>query len=230
MPKTWILGNCYLLFFLWQSAIQKCHFVCWRHFLTLSYRRLANLNCAQLPILWKSCITLQVSPFKGHLGHQDDGSADFRCEWLYKWLFNSYMIWTFSFNAVQRKGYMDLQELAWEDSVSCCYGSTLPNDSSCTLPCSWAAADPSTFLIRGKSYLKDRQKVRFFSSSYFLGKQDENLKSTYVIFNWLNLKYLNNHCWTYALHSDTKKSKRDHANIGKMCTSDLIDVKDSHLD
>ncbi|KAL8090418.1 protein ENHANCED DISEASE RESISTANCE 2-like [Apium graveolens] len=59
---------------------------------------------------------------------------------------------------VHKKGYKDLQELSWEENVSHIYGSTLPNDSRCTLPCSWAAADPSTFLIREKSYLKDGQK------------------------------------------------------------------------
>ncbi|XP_020964412.1 uncharacterized protein LOC107614178 isoform X1 [Arachis ipaensis] len=40
------------------------------------------------------------------------------------------------------------------------YGSTLPKDFSCTLPCSWAEPDPSTFLIRGANYLEDRQKVK----------------------------------------------------------------------
>ena len=55
---------------------------------------------------------------------------------------------------------MDLQEMAMEDSIPCCYGSTLPKDPTCTLPCSWTTTDPSTFLIRGKSYLEDRQKVR----------------------------------------------------------------------
>lgn len=62
--------------------------------------------------------------------------------------------------AVQKKGYMDLHDLAREDSVSCCYGTTLPKDSSCNLPCSWTTADPSTFLIRGPDYLKDHQKVK----------------------------------------------------------------------
>ncbi|KAA8539305.1 hypothetical protein F0562_025997 [Nyssa sinensis] len=62
--------------------------------------------------------------------------------------------------AVQRKGYVDLQEVAWEDNVSCRYGATLPKDPNCTLPCSWTAADPSTFLIRGDNYLEDHQKVK----------------------------------------------------------------------
>ncbi|XP_063943635.1 protein ENHANCED DISEASE RESISTANCE 2-like isoform X2 [Daucus carota subsp. sativus] len=60
--------------------------------------------------------------------------------------------------AVQKKGYKDLQELSWEENVSHIYGSTLPNDSSCNLPCSWAPADPSAFLIREKTYLRDGQK------------------------------------------------------------------------
>ncbi|GFS33053.1 pleckstrin homology (PH) and lipid-binding START domains-containing protein [Actinidia rufa] len=63
--------------------------------------------------------------------------------------------------AVQKKvGYMDLQEVAWEENVSCCYGATLAKDPGCNLPCSWTTADPSTFLIRGESYLQDRQKTK----------------------------------------------------------------------
>ncbi|XP_052114286.1 protein ENHANCED DISEASE RESISTANCE 2 isoform X2 [Arachis duranensis] len=62
--------------------------------------------------------------------------------------------------AVQKKGYVDLHEMVREESTLCAYGSTLPKDSSCTLPCSWAEADPSTFLIRGANYLEDRQKVK----------------------------------------------------------------------
>lgn len=54
---------------------------------------------------------------------------------------------------------MDLQESTKEDGVMCSYGATLQKDPNYTLPCSWAAADPSTFLIRGKNYLKDNEKV-----------------------------------------------------------------------
>ncbi|KAL5832882.1 hypothetical protein ACOSQ3_016556 [Xanthoceras sorbifolium] len=62
--------------------------------------------------------------------------------------------------AVQKRGYMDLQGMAREDNTSCCYGATLPKDPTCTLACSWMSADPSTFLIRGKTYLQDSQKVK----------------------------------------------------------------------
>ncbi|KAF5447209.1 hypothetical protein F2P56_032778 [Juglans regia] len=62
--------------------------------------------------------------------------------------------------AVHKRGYMDLQEMAREDCISCCYGTTLPKDPSCALACSWIAADPSTFLIRGPSYLDDHKKVK----------------------------------------------------------------------
>ncbi|KAL7148285.1 hypothetical protein ABFS83_06G168200 [Erythranthe nasuta] len=62
--------------------------------------------------------------------------------------------------AVQKKGYMDLQEISREESVSCCYGSTLAKDSSFNMPCSWAAADPSSFLIRAENYLVDNQKTK----------------------------------------------------------------------
>lgn len=53
---------------------------------------------------------------------------------------------------------MDLQDLARE-YARCSYGVTLQKDPSCSLPCSWAAADPSSFLIRGESYLQDHKKV-----------------------------------------------------------------------
>ncbi|GFY87490.1 pleckstrin homology (PH) and lipid-binding START domains-containing protein [Actinidia rufa] len=63
--------------------------------------------------------------------------------------------------AVQKKvGYMDLQEVAWEENVSCCYGATLAKDPGCNLPCSWTTADPSTFLIRGESYQQALQKTK----------------------------------------------------------------------
>lgn len=61
--------------------------------------------------------------------------------------------------SVQKRGYMDLQEMLREDSISCCYGTTLLKDPTFTLPSSWATADPSSFLIRGKNYLEDQKKV-----------------------------------------------------------------------
>ncbi|KAK9126033.1 hypothetical protein Scep_014879 [Stephania cephalantha] len=62
--------------------------------------------------------------------------------------------------AVQKKGYVDLQEQMKEDSNSSCYGSTLPKDPSCNLACSWTTADPSSFLIRGHRYLEDHRKIK----------------------------------------------------------------------
>ncbi|CAH9096943.1 unnamed protein product [Cuscuta epithymum] len=62
--------------------------------------------------------------------------------------------------AVQKKGYVDLHEMVKEDCLLCNYGSTLPKDPSCSLPCSWTEADPSTFLIRGETYLDDRKKIK----------------------------------------------------------------------
>uniref|UniRef100_A0A6N2L728 START domain-containing protein n=1 Tax=Salix viminalis TaxID=40686 RepID=A0A6N2L728_SALVM len=62
--------------------------------------------------------------------------------------------------AVQKRGYMDLQEMVREDNISCCYGTTLPKDLTFTLPSSWATADPSSFLIRGKNYLDDQKKFK----------------------------------------------------------------------
>ncbi|KAK9913229.1 hypothetical protein M0R45_037052 [Rubus argutus] len=61
---------------------------------------------------------------------------------------------------VQKKGYMDLQEAAKEDNMSCSYGATLQKDPSCALSCSWGAADPSSFLIRGPNYLEDHEKIK----------------------------------------------------------------------
>ncbi|KAL8516007.1 hypothetical protein ACS0TY_014616 [Phlomoides rotata] len=62
--------------------------------------------------------------------------------------------------AVQKKGYVDLHDMAREDSLSCKYGYTLPKDPTCNLLCSWTTTDPSTFLIRGKTYLDDRKKIK----------------------------------------------------------------------
>ncbi|XAR59980.1 hypothetical protein NMG60_11033183 [Bertholletia excelsa] len=62
--------------------------------------------------------------------------------------------------AVQRRGYVDLQEVGREDTFLWYYGSTLPEDPTFNLPCSWTEADPSTFLIRGKSYLEDHKKIK----------------------------------------------------------------------
>lgn len=54
---------------------------------------------------------------------------------------------------------MDLHETVRDEGASCCHGSTLPQDPTCTLLSTWSTTEPSTFLIRGKSYLVDRQKV-----------------------------------------------------------------------
>lgn len=62
--------------------------------------------------------------------------------------------------AVHKKGYVDLQDVTGEDVTVCCYGATLPKDPTCTIPSSWTMAEPSTFLIRGKSYLQDHQKIK----------------------------------------------------------------------
>ncbi|KAJ4980092.1 hypothetical protein NE237_010872 [Protea cynaroides] len=62
--------------------------------------------------------------------------------------------------AIQKRGYVDLQDLLREDGIPCCYGATLPKDPSSTMLCSWTTADPSTFLIRGESYLEDRHKIK----------------------------------------------------------------------
>lgn len=73
-----------------------------------------------------------------------------------------------SINAVQKSGYADFEEAHTGDSMSCNYGTTLPEDPNCSVVCSWATADPSTFLIRGESYLHDHQKVsvRFYMFIY----------------------------------------------------------------
>uniref|UniRef100_A0A7N0TLX3 Protein ENHANCED DISEASE RESISTANCE 2-like n=1 Tax=Kalanchoe fedtschenkoi TaxID=63787 RepID=A0A7N0TLX3_KALFE len=62
--------------------------------------------------------------------------------------------------AVQKKGYMDLQEIARDDCTSWCYGDSLAKDTSCNAACTWSFADPSTFLIRGEKYLQDNEKVK----------------------------------------------------------------------
>ncbi|CAI9091109.1 OLC1v1026045C1 [Oldenlandia corymbosa var. corymbosa] len=61
---------------------------------------------------------------------------------------------------VQKRGYVDLQEMAWEENVACRFGATLAKDLSFSMPCTWAGADPSSFLIRGSTYLEDHQKIK----------------------------------------------------------------------
>lgn len=61
--------------------------------------------------------------------------------------------------AVQKRGYIDLQEALLGDTIPCSYGATLKKDTTLNVPCSWAETDPSTFLIRSESYLCDHHKV-----------------------------------------------------------------------
>uniref|UniRef100_A0A7N0U781 Protein ENHANCED DISEASE RESISTANCE 2-like n=1 Tax=Kalanchoe fedtschenkoi TaxID=63787 RepID=A0A7N0U781_KALFE len=62
--------------------------------------------------------------------------------------------------AVQKRGYTDLREMTSVDRDSCCYGCTLLKDSTSTLLSSYSTTEPSTFLIRGKSFFEDNQKVK----------------------------------------------------------------------
>ncbi|XP_057526843.1 protein ENHANCED DISEASE RESISTANCE 2-like isoform X1 [Amaranthus tricolor] len=61
---------------------------------------------------------------------------------------------------VHKKGYVDLVEMTTKDGASCCYGTTLVRDPTCTIASSWTTTDPSTFLIRGKTFLRDNQKIK----------------------------------------------------------------------
>ncbi|XP_074560880.1 protein ENHANCED DISEASE RESISTANCE 2-like isoform X2 [Curcuma longa] len=60
--------------------------------------------------------------------------------------------------AVQTRSCIGETSLS-DDAPSCSYGSTLLKDSSFSLASTWASADPSTFLIRGITYLRDRKKI-----------------------------------------------------------------------
>ncbi|GMI72542.1 hypothetical protein like AT2G28320 [Hibiscus trionum] len=62
--------------------------------------------------------------------------------------------------ATQKKGYTECQEVAREDNTVFSYGTSLQKDQTCSLPCSWSAGDPSSFLLRGKTYLKDNGKIK----------------------------------------------------------------------
>ncbi|KAK8677293.1 hypothetical protein V6N13_142840 [Hibiscus sabdariffa] len=75
-----------------------------------------------------------------------------------KLLSSDYQVFDLIHAAAQKKGYMDLQEVAKEDTLLYCYGNSLQKDPTCTLPCSWSAGGSSWFLIRGKNYLQDNQK------------------------------------------------------------------------
>ena len=78
---------------------------------------------------------------------------------------------------------MDLHETVREESASCSYGATLQNDSSCSLPCTWAASDPSLFLVRGENYLQDHQKVflKKFNLSVFCIQHVKGISKNYKI-------------------------------------------------
>ncbi|KAL0358658.1 UNVERIFIED_CONTAM: protein ENHANCED DISEASE RESISTANCE 2 [Sesamum angustifolium] len=79
------------------------------------------------------------------------------------------------------KGYTDLQDISREEAVSPCYGCTLPKDSSFNMPCSWATADPSSFLVRGPNYLVDNQKsYRFLAVDYILNFDSEKFFASQV--------------------------------------------------
>ncbi|KAB2031573.1 hypothetical protein ES319_D05G313200v1 [Gossypium barbadense] len=62
--------------------------------------------------------------------------------------------------ATQKKGYMNLQEVATEDTKLYCYGNSLRKDPTATLPSSWSPGNPFLFLIRGQNYLQDKQKIK----------------------------------------------------------------------
>ncbi|KAK4255100.1 hypothetical protein QN277_008140 [Acacia crassicarpa] len=62
--------------------------------------------------------------------------------------------------AVQKRGYVDLQDMIREESIPCSYGSTLAKDPTCTILSTCTEADPSTFLIRGENYLENHLKVK----------------------------------------------------------------------
>lgn len=66
--------------------------------------------------------------------------------------------------AAQRKFNVALHDTSGRTGGRCNYGTTLPKDLTSTMPCSWTEADPSSFLIRGKNYLKDHHKVKAKSS------------------------------------------------------------------
>ena len=121
-------------------SMSCCEYENFRTFVIRSYQL--------LPTLWKDCMILQVICIL------------FDCIlWLIMILFLLWLTMSRDPVAVQKRGYVDLQEMVREDSITCSYGSTLPQDSTCTLPCSLTETDPSTFLIRGENYLEDRLKV-----------------------------------------------------------------------
>ncbi|XP_039145486.1 uncharacterized protein LOC120282699 [Dioscorea cayenensis subsp. rotundata] len=61
---------------------------------------------------------------------------------------------------IERSNSMYSLDIRTCNMVTCIYGTTLPNDSSCASCCTWAIADPSSFLIHGPTYLQNNQKVR----------------------------------------------------------------------
>lgn len=81
---------------------------------------------------------------------------------IFSWLSSVDLIYA----AAQKKGYMNLQEVATEDTELYCYGNSLRKDPTATLPSSWSPGNPSLFLIRGPNYLQDKQKVLIHSLQF----------------------------------------------------------------
>ncbi|KAK1429168.1 hypothetical protein QVD17_11372 [Tagetes erecta] len=62
--------------------------------------------------------------------------------------------------SVQKKGGASLEDIEWQDSFLSNNDASFPNDPTGELPNSWGAAAPSSFQIRGETYLKDRKKIK----------------------------------------------------------------------
>lgn len=123
-----------------------------------------NQNYQQLQFLWKNCMILQViltwvTDIQLIILVHRKRNLLLPCSWISFSAFATVDGKLLLCVTVQKRGYMDLQGTSREDIMSCCYGTTLQKDPTCTMACSWTSTDPSTFLIRGKNYLQDRQKV-----------------------------------------------------------------------
>ncbi|OMO98724.1 hypothetical protein CCACVL1_04086 [Corchorus capsularis] len=62
--------------------------------------------------------------------------------------------------AIQKKGYTELNETTKEDGILYTYGNSLQKDPTCSLPGTCSTSDPSLYLLRGKNYLNDHEKIK----------------------------------------------------------------------
>ncbi|KAK8691689.1 hypothetical protein V6N13_075189 [Hibiscus sabdariffa] len=122
--------------------------------------------------------------------------------------------------ATQKKGYMDLQEVAKEDTLLYCYGNSLQKDPTCTLPCSWSAGGSSWFLIRGADWLISDKREDDLSSRLGSIVQKHASQGGSEFFFVINLQVPGTPRYTLAMYYMMKSPLADHPLLFKFVNGD----------